>query len=45
VALLLRKKGVMHIRPLQGGLDAWRKLGYPLQMMQASTETESISKA
>jgi len=45
VALLLRNKGVMRIRPLQGGLDAWRELGYPLQMMQASTETEPISKA
>jgi rhodanese-related sulfurtransferase len=31
VALLLRKQGIRRIRPLQGGLDAWRKLGYPLQ--------------
>jgi 3-mercaptopyruvate sulfurtransferase SseA len=31
VALLLRKQGVKHIRPLQGGLDAWRKQGYPLK--------------
>jgi len=31
VALLLRKQGIKKIRPLQGGLDAWRKLGYPLQ--------------
>jgi rhodanese-related sulfurtransferase len=30
VALLLRNKGVRHIRPLQGGLDAWRERGYPL---------------
>jgi rhodanese-related sulfurtransferase len=30
VALLLRKKGVKRIRPLQGGLDAWRERGYPL---------------
>jgi 3-mercaptopyruvate sulfurtransferase SseA len=44
VALLLRNKGVRHIRPLQGGLDAWRELGYPLQMMPVSTETEPISK-
>jgi 3-mercaptopyruvate sulfurtransferase SseA len=45
VALLLRNKGVTRIRPLQGGLDAWRELGYPLQMMQVSAETEPISKA
>ncbi len=30
MALLLKKKGVKRIRPLQGGLDAWRKRGYPL---------------
>jgi rhodanese-related sulfurtransferase len=30
VALLLRKKGITRIRPLQGGLDAWRERGYPL---------------
>jgi 3-mercaptopyruvate sulfurtransferase SseA len=30
VALLLRKKGIMRIRPLQGGLNAWRERGYPL---------------
>jgi 3-mercaptopyruvate sulfurtransferase SseA len=44
VALLLRNKGIKHIRPLQGGLDAWRELGYPLQMMQVGTETDPISK-
>jgi rhodanese-related sulfurtransferase len=30
VALLLRKKGIRRIRPLQGGLEAWRDRGYPL---------------
>jgi 3-mercaptopyruvate sulfurtransferase SseA len=30
VALLLRKNGIRHIRPLQGGLEEWRKRGYPL---------------
>jgi len=30
VALLLRKKGITRIRPLLGGLDAWRERGYPL---------------
>jgi len=30
VALLLRKQGITKIRPLQGGLDAWRERGYPL---------------
>jgi rhodanese-related sulfurtransferase len=30
VALLLRKNGIKKIRPLQGGLEAWRERGYPL---------------
>ena len=30
VALLLRRQGIKHIRPLQGGLDAWREQGYPV---------------
>jgi rhodanese-related sulfurtransferase len=30
VALLLRKNGIKRIRPLQGGLNAWRERGYPL---------------
>jgi len=33
VALLLRKKGVKRIRPLQGGLEEWRKRGYPLETL------------
>jgi rhodanese-related sulfurtransferase len=31
VALLLKKQGITRIRPLQGGLDAWRNLGYQMQ--------------
>ncbi|HME11437.1 MAG TPA: DedA family protein/thiosulfate sulfurtransferase GlpE [Candidatus Acidoferrum sp.] len=30
LALLLRRQGIRHIRPLQGGLDAWREQGYPV---------------
>jgi len=45
VALLLRNKGVKHIRPLQGGLDAWRELGYPLQVLSVTAEDEPITKA
>jgi len=30
VALLLKKQGIQRIRPLQGGLNAWRERGYPL---------------
>jgi 3-mercaptopyruvate sulfurtransferase SseA len=30
VALLLRRRGIMRIRPLAGGLEGWRQHGYPL---------------
>ena len=30
LALLLRRQGIKQIRPLQGGLDAWREQGYPV---------------
>jgi len=44
VALLLRNKGVKRIRPLQGGLEAWRDLGYPLQTIAAGSDSEQVSK-
>jgi membrane protein DedA with SNARE-associated domain/rhodanese-related sulfurtransferase len=40
VALLLRKKGIKHIRPLKGGLDAWRERGYPLESHPVTASQE-----
>jgi 3-mercaptopyruvate sulfurtransferase SseA len=43
VALLLRRQGIQRIRPLLGGLDAWREHGYPLAnvtLTQISSENE-----
>jgi 3-mercaptopyruvate sulfurtransferase SseA len=40
VALLLRKKGIMRIRPLQGGLNAWRERGYPLDTATLAANTK-----
>jgi 3-mercaptopyruvate sulfurtransferase SseA len=31
VALLLKRRGITRVRPLEGGLDAWRERGYPLE--------------
>jgi membrane protein DedA with SNARE-associated domain/rhodanese-related sulfurtransferase len=31
VALLLQRKGITRVRPLLGGIDAWRDLNYPLE--------------
>lgn len=30
MALLLRKRGFKRVRPLTGGLHAWRELGMPV---------------
>jgi 3-mercaptopyruvate sulfurtransferase SseA len=40
VALLLRKNGIKQIRPLQGGLDAWRQRGYRLETKRSPGLTE-----
>jgi rhodanese-related sulfurtransferase len=30
VALQLKKLGIVRVRPLEGGFDKWRELGYPM---------------
>src|SRR6266404_308790 len=35
VALLLHHKGISRVRPLLGGIDAWRERNYPLEMRKA----------
>jgi membrane protein DedA with SNARE-associated domain/rhodanese-related sulfurtransferase len=35
VTLLLRRKGFTRVRPLLGGMDAWRKQNYPMQHRDA----------
>jgi len=41
MALLLRRKGVLKIRPLTGGLDGWREQGYPVARNAESTRETS----
>jgi len=41
VALLLRQKGIKRVRPLEGGLDAWTKLGYPRQRAERAAVLSS----
>lgn len=43
-AKLLMAAGYRHVRPLQGGLDAWAAAGYPVDLLPA-TGTESRSQA
>ena len=32
VALLLRQRGILRVRPLLGGFDAWRERNYPTEL-------------
>jgi len=45
VALLLRRKGFTRVRPLLGGIDAWRQQNYPMDAfppaMSTATSTSS----
>jgi rhodanese-related sulfurtransferase len=31
VALSLRRKGIVRVKPLLGGIDAWRERNYPME--------------
>lgn len=37
MALTLRKMGIQRVRPLRGGYDEWKRLGYPLVEIAAQT--------
>jgi membrane protein DedA with SNARE-associated domain/rhodanese-related sulfurtransferase len=43
IALSLQRKGFTHVRPLLGGMDAWRKSNYPTEFRTA-TATPTVSK-
>jgi 3-mercaptopyruvate sulfurtransferase SseA len=36
VALLLRRNGIVRVRPLLGGIDAWRERKYPTEQRVAA---------
>jgi membrane protein DedA with SNARE-associated domain/rhodanese-related sulfurtransferase len=33
MALMLKRKGITRVRPLLGGIDGWRELAYPVEMV------------
>ena len=33
MALMLKRRGITRVRPLAGGIDAWRELAYPLELV------------
>lgn len=43
MALLLRTKGITKVRPLAGGIDAWRAREFPLEARQSATEPAAVT--
>ena len=44
MALMLRSKGITRVRPLLGGIDAWREKDFPVEaltVVQVSTPAET----
>jgi membrane protein DedA with SNARE-associated domain/rhodanese-related sulfurtransferase len=44
MALMLRSKGITRVRPLAGGIDAWREKGFPLEASRAD-EVSTLAEA
>jgi rhodanese-related sulfurtransferase len=42
VALLLKRRGITRVRPLEGGFDAWRERGFPVEPKLASLAASGI---
>jgi membrane protein DedA with SNARE-associated domain/rhodanese-related sulfurtransferase len=42
MALTLRKAGVYRVRPLRGGYDEWKRLGYPLEEIPDMVEVSQV---
>lgn len=45
MALTLRKAGIYRVRPLRGGFDEWKRLGYPLEDIPEVAATAVSSPA
>jgi rhodanese-related sulfurtransferase len=44
IAMQLRKAGIRRVRPLEGGLEAWRALGYPLEAVTGPVKEDYLDK-
>jgi len=42
---MLRRRGITRVRPLAGGLAAWREKGYPLETRQIINRPVAEAKA
>jgi rhodanese-related sulfurtransferase len=41
-ALLLHRRGILRVRPLLGGIDAWRERNYPLEQRSVEMTSDSL---
>src|SRR3569833_3311338 len=39
----LKQKGIVHVRPLAGGLEAWRAIGYPVDSVAAAANSPDVA--
>ncbi|SLM49408.1 Rhodanese domain protein [Nitrospira japonica] len=44
MALMLKRRGISRVRPLLGGIDVWRELAYPLELVIAKENAVGTSK-
>jgi 3-mercaptopyruvate sulfurtransferase SseA len=44
VALLLRKHGITRVRPLEGGLNGWRDMGYSVETITPAPQVIQIER-
>nr|MBA3966242.1 sulfurtransferase [Nitrospirales bacterium] len=44
MALLLRRNGIKKVRPLAGGIDAWRERNFPLEAHTVATPTGLLAE-
>jgi rhodanese-related sulfurtransferase len=42
MTLRLRRKGISRVRPLAGGLNAWRQLNFPVDSLTPSDMTQTL---
>jgi membrane protein DedA with SNARE-associated domain/rhodanese-related sulfurtransferase len=45
VALQLQRKGLSHVRPLLGGIDAWRQRNFPMDQKPIETDAKTMPSA
>ena len=39
--MTIRKLGIKRVRPLRGGFDGWKNLGFPLESLEDSEQPTS----